>query len=226
MKQFLTEWKTFLNKELILEQNEEFLENQVKELLGQGYQEVKEINLPNGVYTLGGAGYRIDLKSPDGKQTTGYSIITRSGIRGMYSGTVQIQNKTIGNPYTSQVYKILFKDVGYKGQQTAAMTITTKTSQQIPQEVLDADAPNIDVQNGKGSFMVNGKNFNVDLSDVFSNINGNFGFVSARAEDMKQYIQDIKPGSILIGFGTLDGKSINGYYINSSGKGTVKSFML
>lgn len=222
MKELMNEWKKFLDKKIILEADQNYLENQVKELLGQGYQEVKEINLPNNVYTKSGGGYRIDLMSPDGKQSTGYSIITTSGIRGMHSGPIQIQNRTLGNPYGSEIYKILFKDVGFK-QMTPVMTITTKTSQQIPQEVLSADAPDMNVQGGKGSFTINGKYYAVDLSDVLSNINGKLAFASAKAEDIQSAVPDIKPGSILVGFSTADGKTINAYYINKNGAPVVKA---
>ena len=224
MLNILNEWRGFLNKKIILEAEQRFLENQAKELLGQGYQEVKEINLPDNVYTKGGGGYRIDLMSPDGKQPTGYSIITTSGIRGMHSGQIQVQNKTLGNPYGAEIYKILFKNVGYKGQQIIpAMIFTTKTSQQIPQEILNADAPLMNVQAGKGSFMINNKYYVVDLSDVFSNINGEAGFASIKAEDIKSMAPDIdiKPNSILIGFQI--GKSIYSYYIDNTGKPVVKT---
>jgi hypothetical protein len=222
MKELITEWKQFLDKKIILEQNEEYLENEAKKLLAQGYGEVSEINLPDNKYTLGGGGYVIELMSPDGSQNTGYSIIRKSGIRGMYSGQGVVSGKKLGYPY-SDVYKILFKNVGYKGQEPApAMVITTKTSQQLPQEIIEDAAPPVTVKNGRGSFFLKGKYYKVDLSDIFSNINGNVEFISSKAEDVVKYIPDIKPGSIMIGFGV--GDINNAYYINNSGSPATKAF--
>lgn len=223
MKKLITEWKRFLDKKIILEQNEEYLENQVKELLTQGYSEVSEINLPDNKYTLGGGGYVIELMSPDGSQNTGYSIIRKSGIRGMYSGQGVVSGKKMGYPY-SDVYKILFKNVGYKGQEPApAMIITTKTSQQLPQEILDEPGTlPVTAQNGKGSFFFKDKYYKIDLSDVFPNISGNVEFICARAETIMKYTPDIKPGSIMIGFGV--GSVNNAYYISNNGSPVTKAF--
>ena len=103
MKELMTEWRKFLIKEGI----DEYLNDESQKLIQKGYKEVNEINLPDGVYGAGGGGYQLDIMSPDGKNSTGYSVMLTNGIRGMYSGTLQIVGKKI-NDARYQVYKIFF----------------------------------------------------------------------------------------------------------------------
>jgi|688.fasta_scaffold1112736_1 hypothetical protein len=100
---------TRLVKRVIKEQeNFSFLENEyVKKYLQDGYKIVPKITLPDGDYTKWGSGYSIELYNQDGETDTGYVIITKDGIRGMWSGNpINVVGGTIPE---ESVYKILYK---------------------------------------------------------------------------------------------------------------------
>ena len=109
---------TRLVKRVIKEQkdNSSYLDNNyVIELKQSGFKEVPKVELPDGTYMKGGGGYRIELYGSD-KKHTGYVLVTRDGIRGIWQGQpIEIVNGTIApEPYRGpiEVYKTLFnKDV-------------------------------------------------------------------------------------------------------------------
>lgn len=93
----------------LLEQGDFKETSYVQPLIKDGYKVVNEINLPDGEYEMGGSGYQINIMSPDNK-FTGYAIVVNNGIRGMWEGPITVTNKQVGE----DVYKILFKESGYK----------------------------------------------------------------------------------------------------------------
>ncbi len=101
------------NKRLLGEQHDDFLDKRVKLLVDDGYKIVDKIDLPDDTYTKGGGGYIVEIKDINGKDT-GYAGITNSGIRGAYKGKFEIKG---GKPHLD-VYKIMFKDVGFKPTNT------------------------------------------------------------------------------------------------------------
>jgi hypothetical protein len=166
-----------------------FEKDYVKPLTDQGFKQVNEINLPDGIYKKNGSGYQIDLMDSDGKTFTGYSIVTKNGIRGMWNGEeVEIVSKTLGEA----VYKIFFKNSGYKPKQaqTPIYTITENSliNSQIPASVIQAPAPQTTVVNGRGSFKIQGSNdlYGYDFSSKLSTINGKYYFVSESSEYLNQ----------------------------------------
>ena len=99
-----------LEKRLIVEQNEQFLDGQVKKLEEDGYKIVPKFNLADGEYDLSGAGY-VCFISKDGKDT-GFAYVTTGGIRGMWNGKkVQVVGGQIPKLMYGEVYKILSKPV-------------------------------------------------------------------------------------------------------------------
>jgi len=93
---------------LISEQNTDFLEKSyVKPLADKGYVEVDTIDLPDGTYQKRGGGYRIDIQNEDGG-ATGYMVVTNNGIRGMWSGTIEIKGNNL--PGDIGAYKIMYNE--------------------------------------------------------------------------------------------------------------------
>ena len=209
--------------------NDDFFDSYVKPLTDQGFKQVNEINLPDGTYKKNGSGYQIDLMDSDGKTFTGYSIITKNGIRGMWNGEeVEIVSKALGEA----VYKIFFKNSGYKPKQaqTPIYTITENTliNSQIPAAVIQASAPQTMVVNGRGSFKIQGANdlYGYDFSSILSTINGKYYFVSESSDYLnKNYAgkYNAKEGTQYCGFVDEDayGRII---YIGADGKSIVGRF--
>jgi len=100
------------SKPLVSEQNKYTVER-VQKLVADGYKETPQINLPDDVYQMGGAGYQVNIMSPkDENVFTGYIILTEYPIRGFFEGPLNITNKEAnGGP---EIYKIFFKESGYK----------------------------------------------------------------------------------------------------------------
>lgn len=119
---------------LIYEQNT-FLRNE-KSILDNGYEEVTEINLPDGQYKKEGSGDTFELTDLNDKKT-GYYIISVFSIRGSYGGEpVGVINKKL----TEDVKKIFFKDLGYKPEPLKpSLTINENTllNSGIPEDVMD-----------------------------------------------------------------------------------------
>jgi hypothetical protein len=78
-------------------------ENYCAPLVQKGYKEVSEINLPDGEYTKGSGGYEMEINQGD--TPTGYVLVVRNGIRGMWSGPITVSGKKVDE----EVYKIFFK---------------------------------------------------------------------------------------------------------------------
>jgi hypothetical protein len=172
-------------KPLMMEQND-ITEKETQELLGMGFKEVSEVNLPNGTYQMGGGGYRIDILSKD-ETDTGYRIILNQGIRGLYSGPIQIVNK---KPVVDEINKIMFKDMGFKAVSQVKVTITPEMlmNSSIPQEVVSAPAPRFNVSGGQGIFRIKGSQdlFGIDFSKYLSDINGEYYLFTETAEYLNQ----------------------------------------
>jgi hypothetical protein len=172
-------------KPLMMEQND-ITEKETQELLGMGFKEVSEVNLPNGTYQMGGSGYRIDILSKD-ETDTGYRIILNQGIRGLYSGPIQIVNK---KPVVDEINKIMFKDMGFKAVSQVKVTITPEMlmNSSIPQEVVSAPAPRFTISGGQGVFRIKGSQdlFGIDFSKYLSDINGEYYLFTETAEYLNQ----------------------------------------
>jgi hypothetical protein len=170
---------------LVMEQDD-IVEKQTQELLGLGFKEVSEVNLPNGTYQMGGSGYVIDILSPD-ETDTGYRILSNQGIRGLYSGPIQIVNK---KPIVDNINKIMFKDMGYKAVSQVKVTITPEMliNSSIPQEVVSAPAPRFTISGGQGNFYIKGSTdlYGVDLSKYLSDMNGEYYLFTETAEYLNQ----------------------------------------
>tara|TARA_R110000824_G_scaffold255670_1_gene444634 strand:+ start:256 stop:711 length:456 start_codon:yes stop_codon:yes gene_type:complete len=99
------------NYSIISEQKEDFLDkNYIPKLIDNGYVVVDNIGLPDGEYQKGSGGYQIEIKNNDGG-STGYMVVTHDGIRGMWSGPIEVKGKTIN----AKIYKIFYnKDLAEK----------------------------------------------------------------------------------------------------------------
>ncbi len=91
----------------------EFLEKSYISILKEGgYIEVDKICLPDGKYAIRGGGYQMFvLDRTSSLLDTGYSIVTLSGVRGMYNA---IRDSVIirdGVPDDVDVYKIMSKSL-------------------------------------------------------------------------------------------------------------------
>lgn len=211
---------------LVNEQETKFLEdNYVSPLIKDGYKLVDKISLPNGGYKKQGGGYRVDLYDNDGKTFTGYVIVTNSGIRGAWNNEpVNVTNGTI-----EDAYKIVFKDSGYKGpsgnsnqgqdQSKPIANYTTSNFQQLSQEIIDAPGPKTNVQKGKGSFTLkNGNYYTYDFSNVTDYTSDGVSivfFLSERAENNAFNVENIKPGTIWVGFMNKSSKLATIIYLDS-----------
>jgi hypothetical protein len=211
-------------KPLIFEQDSErtkFYETSyVAPLVESGYKEVSEINLPDGEYNMGGSGYRIEINQGD--IPTGYVLVVRNGIRGMWSGPITVSDKKVDE----EVYKIFYKNVGYNPESFKPISIVTSnlTSGSIPKEVIDAPAPSVDVVNGVGVFSVGGKKYSFNFSDVAPNINGKLYMFSETGDNLNSDGKfQAKPGTHWVAFvdRTQQGTII---YVNTKGKITVEAY--
>lgn len=159
----------------LLNEQDTKLDPMVQDLIKRGYKETQDINLPDGIYSKAGSGYQVDVNSQDGKYT-GYSIIVHDGIRGMWSGTMNITGK---KPNTN-TYKIMFKESGYKPQaqaegQQASKSIVTKVA---TQGIINVTSEMISSPPFEGTYSgyVFGGNFNgVDYQWDCSGVEGMFG---------------------------------------------------
>ena len=94
----------------INEQNNEFLDGQVKNFETQGYKVVPKFELADGEYNIEGAGYVCYIMK-DGKDS-GFVYVTTGGIRGMWDGKkVKVVGGQIPKLEYGEVYKILYKPV-------------------------------------------------------------------------------------------------------------------
>jgi hypothetical protein len=92
------------NYPIISEQKEDFLDKHyIPKLVDKGYVEVDNIDLPDGEYQKGSGGYQVEIKNNDGG-STGYMVVTHDGIRGMWSGPIEVKGKTING----KIYKIFY----------------------------------------------------------------------------------------------------------------------
>ena len=217
---------------LISEQNAiDFLETSyVKPLVDAGYTQVQEINLPDGEYRKEGGGYRIDLMGSgdvtQNNMSTGYSIVTNSGIRGVWGGqAVTLSGKKLGGV---DVYKIFFKESGYKAPEAPKATITinesTLSSAGIPANIVQANAPIVKPTAGKGTFQINGSNdlYGFDFSKTLPSLNGKYYLLTETSEYLNKTVPNLKSkvGTQFVAFvnQTMSGTAI---YIDE--KGTVVS---
>jgi hypothetical protein len=244
MKEIINEWRKYL-----LEQEDygrsggTSIEYITKELASKGFAAVNSLNLPNNkysvVYTKNNP-WIVYVYSSD-NNFTGYAFISNHGVIGCGSTPEESlkkegcsQSRLIINnqihyayppyPLDTDINRIFFKNVGYKPQEMKpSFIITTKTSQQVPAEVVDGNPPMINVVNGKANFIFNDKLYAVDLSDIYPTLSGKTSFASVRAADIKKMVPgiDIKDGTILIGF-MPNSQVIQAYYINSQGQGITK----
>lgn len=103
-----------LVEKVLEEQNENYddLEKYyVEPLLRNGFKLVSKIDLPDGVYKKFNGGYYIDIYNQD-KSNTGYRVVMKNGIRGMWKGEpVKVVGGTIpsGGMDYKGVYKIFYK---------------------------------------------------------------------------------------------------------------------
>jgi len=180
-------------KPLVSEQVD-VLDQQYNEQIQAGFKEVNSINLPDGMYQMGGSGALIEILGKDDVQT-GYILINNDIIRGLYSGLIKISGgKAFGQP----VRNILFKDMGYQGGPVenlpeppkVKVTITPEMlgTSNIPQEVVSAPAPRFNVSGGKGTFRIKGSQdfYGIDLSKYLSDINGEYYLFTETAEYLNQ----------------------------------------
>jgi len=117
-----------------------------------------------------------------------------------------------------------------------AMTITSKNFQQIPQVFITTANPQVTLRKGKGSFVYGNKQYIIDFSDIMPNfppggLEQTRLLVAVKAEDAIPDFQgrgwagagaEIKPGSVLVGFSTSDGRVINIAYLDINGIVRVK----
>jgi len=212
---------------LISEQTtSDFLETSyVKPLVDAGYTQVQEINLPDGEYKKEGGGYRVDLMGSN-DTSTGYSIVTNSGIRGQWGGqAVTLSGKKLGGV---DVYKIFFKESGYKAPEAPKATITinesTLSSAGIPANIIQANAPIVKPTAGKGTFQINGSNdlYGFDFSKTLPSLNGKYYLLTETSEYLNKTVPNLKSkvGTQFVAFvnQTMSGTAI---YIDE--KGTVVS---
>jgi len=225
-QKLLTKKLGFVNP-LLSEQmgNEDFLENSyVKPLVDEGFKQVNEINLPDGTYKKKGSGYRIDLMDGDGKTFTGYCVITTNGIRGVWNGeAVELTSKDLP---TENVYKIFFKESGYKPKeaQTPAYTITENSlvSSQIPAVIINAAPPLTNSVGGKGKFKIEGSNdlYAYDLSSKLPRAEGEYYFICETSDYLNQNYPgkyNAKEGTQYCGLVDEDAYG-NILYVNNDGK--------
>jgi len=212
-------------KPLIFEQDSEhtnFLETSyIAPLIQDGYKEVPEINLPDGEYDMGGGGYRIEINQGD--TPTGYVLVTSNGIRGMYSGPITVSGKKTDR----NVYKILYKNVGYNPESFKPVSITSANlkSGSIPKEIIDAPAPLVEAVGGVGVFSVGKRKYSFNFSDVASDINGNKYMLSETGDNLNSEGKlQAKPGTHWVAF--VD-KSYAGtiIFVNTKGKLTAAPYI-
>lgn len=219
---------------LIQEQGnpEDFLETSyVQPAIQQGFKEVKEINLPDGEYSKGGSGYRIDINSKDGKYT-GYSLVLRNGIRGEWEGEISISGK---QPYNTKYYKILFKESGFNAQSEKKQTITTKVA---TEGVKNVTPEMINSPQFKGTYsgyvfggVFKGINYEWDCNGVegMSGVRGLIDgeIITETVDNMfktfKIQMTDGKPGSPSVGFYSRSGGSFI-IYTTTNGKPKCQKF--
>jgi hypothetical protein len=95
---------TRLIEKVIGEQKEDFLDKISKSLIDKGYKEVDSI--PDGKYKKGGFGYAIKL-STTGGIPTGYVLVVHNGIRGQWSGTLDMKDSQTND---ASLYKIFYNE--------------------------------------------------------------------------------------------------------------------
>ena len=115
-------------KDVITEQNTGFLdEKYVKRLTDKGYKEVDSV--PDGKYKEGGWGYNIELSTEDGTPT-GYVLVVTNGIRGQWSGTLEMKDNKTSN---ADIYKIMYNEVENKVDPTLREQAYSDTKSTIKQ---------------------------------------------------------------------------------------------
>jgi hypothetical protein len=184
MKTRLTEtnhMRKLMGLPLLTEQHDDFLDKRVKLLVDDGYKIVDKIDLPDDTYTKGGGGYIVEIKDINGKDT-GYAGITNSGIKDAYKGKFEIKG---GKPHLD-VYKIMFKDVGYK-----APTNDPNKQKIVGNKVAKEGIKNI------SNNMINAKPFKGTLSSYY------FGGIFQGVK----YLWDLRGVS---GFNEVSGKDLTG----------------
>jgi hypothetical protein len=202
------------SKPLVNEQSE-YTVKRIQKLVADGYKETSQINLPDGVYQMGGAGYQVYIMSPtDENVFTGYVILTENGIRGVWQGPINITNKQAnGGP---AIFKIFFKESGYKPSDNSGIvnkeTITTKVANE---GIINVTSQMISSPPFKGEYMgyqfggvFNGINYQWNCNGVegMSGVRGTVEgqIISESVEVMikstGKSITDAKPKSVSVGF--------------------------
>jgi hypothetical protein len=202
------------SKPLVNEQSE-WTVKRIQKLVDDGYKETSQINLPDGVYQMGGSGYQVNIMSPtDENVFTGYIILTENGIRGLWQGPINITNKQAnGGP---AIFKIFFKESGYKPSDNSDIvnkeTITTKVANE---GIINVTSQMISSPPFKGEYMgyqfggvFNGINYQWNCNGVegMSGVRGTVEgqIISESVEVMikstGKSITDAKPKSVSVGF--------------------------
>ena len=203
--------KRIMNHKLggILNEQDDFLEKSyVNPKIEDGYKVVDKINLPDMTYTKGGSGYGVEVLDNEGNDT-GYYVVVNNGIRGFWSGDLKISG---GKP-SLDVYKILFKDVGFEAKEVK--TITNKISSEGIKNVSD-DMINSDQFAGDYSGYVfggtfKGVNYRWDASGVdgMSGVRGLVDgyIISEKNSTLSKYgVEDADTSGVWVGF--YDGNSM------------------
>jgi len=202
------------SKPLVSEQNKYTVER-VQKLVADGYKETPQINLPDDVYQMGGAGYQVNIMSPkDENVFTGYIILTEYPIRGFFEGPLNITNKEAnGGP---EIYKIFFKESGYKpsddsdikNKETLTNKVATEGIKNVTTQMISSP-PFKGMYSGYqfgGEF--NGTNYQWNCNGV-EGMSGVRGMVDGKitselVEEMirgsGKSITDAKPKSVSVGF--------------------------
>ena len=94
-------------------------------LISDGYKKVNKINLPDGVYTLGGSGYVPQINYRNG-ESTGYVLVLNSGIRGFWSGSIKFVGGKFEGKHEKYIndYSGIFFNESTKGEEPKAGVIT------------------------------------------------------------------------------------------------------
>jgi hypothetical protein len=218
------------SKPLVNEQNE-YTVKRIQGLVADGYKETSQINLPDGVYQMGGSGYQVNIMSPkDENVFTGYIILTENGIRGLWKGPINITNKQAnGGP---AIYKIFFKESGYKPSDNSDIvnkeTITTKVASEGLKNVTTEMISSPPFKGVYGGFQFGGVFKGIDYKWDCKGVEGFGGvrsmedgqIISETIENMisslKLQLTDIQPNSPSVGFYGEYSKFI--IYLSKDGK--------
>lgn len=234
----LVETKLGDTKPLVKEQENDkdtfFKESYIDPLLQKGFVEVKEVNLPDGTYSKGGAGYRINILS--GEQDTGYRVVVNSGIRGMFQGEISVTNKQPDASKYGGIKGIFFKDMGFKPTQQSeeVKTITNKVASEGIKNVTSQMISSPPFAGTYSGYVFGGTFGGVEYEWDCNGVEGMSGIrgmldgkiLTETVENMvgaiKKTVDDAKPGSVSVGFYSSQAKFI--IYTTAEGKPKCLNF--